>query len=64
MAYMLKSDSLGFYNVTYDDETGEIIFDPRAIIAQPVIEPEFIAHEDTIDEVPPERVVRRRRKKE
>ena len=27
---MLKSDNLGYYNVELDDETGEVIFDPRA----------------------------------
>jgi hypothetical protein len=31
MAFMLKSDKLGYYNVEYNEETGEIINDPRAV---------------------------------
>lgn len=38
MAHMLKSDALGYYNVEYDEETGEIIHDPRAIKPEPIKE--------------------------
>ena len=34
MGEMLKQDALGFYNVKFDDETGEIIYDPRAPVAE------------------------------
>ena len=30
MGEMLKQDALGYYNVKVDDETGEVLFDPRA----------------------------------
>lgn len=35
MAFMLKSGPLGFYNVEYDEETGEIINDPMAPKPEP-----------------------------
>ena len=38
MAFMLKSDALGYYNVEYDEETGEIIKDPRAKKPEPEVQ--------------------------
>lgn len=35
MAQMLKIDALGAYYVEYDDETGEIINDPRYVAPEP-----------------------------
>ena len=33
---MLKQDSMGYYNVEIDDETGEIIHDPRRAVTPEV----------------------------
>jgi len=38
VAYMMKQDSMGYYNVEYDESTGEIIFDPRAVIITKPVE--------------------------
>lgn len=44
----MKSDSLGYYNVEYDEDTGEIIFDPRA---PKIIVPEIVEKPKTIADV-------------
>jgi hypothetical protein len=43
MGEMLKCDALGYYYVKYDDETGEILHDPRAIFEEPVEEEEDVS---------------------
>lgn len=32
---MLKQDSLGWYEITCDEDTGAVIYDPRAPITEP-----------------------------
>lgn len=34
---MLKQDSLGWYKVIMDEDTGEILSDPRAITTKPPV---------------------------